>query len=195
MNSRSNNAQHVSGSVTAEFAIVMVFFMMIVCGVIELARVMYMFNTLQMVTRRAATLAANADFSDAAAMNDVRARAVFRDSPGGLVLGAPITDAHVRIRYLSIGSAGGDAMTELPTAGLPICPANNRITCMQDPYGASCIRVVQAQICDPADTSECRGVGYQALFSIVGLSFALPKATAIATAETLGAPPGQAPCP
>lgn len=184
-----------AGSVTAEFAIVMILFMLIVCGVIELARVVYMLNTLQMVTRRAATLAANVDYTDAAAMNAVRERAVFRSSPGDLVLGAPVTDAHVRIRYLSLGSAGGEDIAEIPTVGLPACPANNRITCMADPYGASCIRMVQAEICDPTDTSECKGVRYQALFSSVGLSFALPKSTSIAAAETLGAPPGQAPCP
>lgn len=194
MLSPTKHLQRCVGSVTAEFAIVLIILMMIVCGVIELARAMYMFNTLQMVTRRAATLAANADFSDPAAMADVRARAVFRNSPGGLTLGAPVTDAHVRIRYLSLGSTGGDDIAEIPTAGLPACPANNRITCMADPYSASCIRMVQVEICDPAEASECRGVSYQALFSSVGLSFALPKSTSIAAAETLGAPPGQAPC-
>lgn len=191
----TKNVQRSVGSVTAEFAIVMILFMMIVCGVIELARVMYMFNTLQIVSLRAATLAANADFSDGAAMNDVRARAVFRTAPGGLILGAPVTDAHVRIRYLSLGSAGGDAMAEISTVGLPACPVNNRITCMADPYSSSCIRMVQAEICDPADASECKGVLYQPLFSLVGLSFALPKATVIVSAETLGALPGEAPCP
>ncbi|MEO5932399.1 MAG: TadE family protein [Duganella sp.] len=184
-----------AGSVTAEFAIVIVFFVMMVCGVIEFARILYMFNAMQMVTQRAATLAANADFSDAAAMSAVRQQAVFRSSPGGLVLGAPVTDAHVRIRYLSLGGASGSNLIEIPTAGLPACAANNRVTCMQDAHGASCIRMVRVQICDPADTSQCLGVKYQALFSLVGLSFDLPKATAIVPAESLGVSSGEPPCP
>ena len=184
-----------AGSVTAEFAIVIVFFVMIVCGVIEFARIMYMFNALQMVTQRAAILAANADFSDSAAMSALRQQAVFRSSPGGLVLGAPVTDAYVRIRYLSLGNASGNDLVEIPTAGLPACAANNRITCMQDAHGASCIRMVRVQICDPADTSQCRGVKYQALFSLAGFSFDLPKATAVVPAESLGVAPGEPPCP
>ena len=182
-----------AGSVTAEFAIVIVFFVTIVCGVIEFARIMYMFNALQMVTQRAAALAANTDFSDAAAMNAVRQQAVFRSSPGGLVLGAPVTDAHVRIRYLSVD--GGNNLHEILTAGLPACAANNRITCMQDVHGGSCVRMVRVQVCDPADTSQCVGVKYQALFSLIGISFNLPKATALVPSESLGVPPGEPPCP
>ena len=192
---RPNNARSCAGAVTAEFAIVVVLFLMVVCGVIELARVMYMFNTLQVVTQRAAAAAAKADFTSAAAMSAVRQRAIFRGSAGLMAIGAPVTDDHVRIEYLSLADAGGSAMAVIPAASLPACPANNRVTCMQDPYGASCIRLVRARICDPADAGECRNVQYQPLFSFVGMSFTLPKATAIVTAETLGAPPGQAPCP
>ncbi len=192
---RQRNARRCAGAVTAEFAIVVTLFLLLVCSVIELARVMYMFNTLQVVTQRAAAAAAKADFTSAAAMGAVRQRAVFRGSAGVLAIGAPVTDEHVRIDYLSLSDAGGAGMAAIPAASLPACPANNRVTCMQDPYGASCIRLVRARICDPADAGECRSVPYQALFSFVGVAFNLPKATAIATAETLGAPPGQAPCP
>ncbi|HEX8404002.1 MAG TPA: TadE family protein [Duganella sp.] len=195
MPSRQINLRASAGAVTAEFAMVVIVFLVIVCGVLELARVMYMFNTLQMVTQRAAALAANADFSNAAAMNAVRQSAVFRNSPGMLAMGTPVTDAHVRIDYLSLGAAGGTAMAPITTAALPACPANNRVTCMRDPYDASCVRLVRVRICDPAQAGECRNVRYQALFSFVGMPLTLPRATAIATAETLGAPPGQAPCP
>nr|WP_315392469.1 TadE/TadG family type IV pilus assembly protein [uncultured Duganella sp.] len=183
-----------AGVVTAEFAIIMIFFITIICGVIEFARVMYMLNTVQMVTRRAAALAANADLSSGAAMSAVRQQSVFRNSPGSLVLGAPVTDAYVRIRYLSIDDVNG-SVAEIPLVDLPACPANNRANCMRNPYSATCVRLVRAQICDPAVANECRGVKYQALFSLVGLSFDLPKATAISNVETLGAPPGEQPCP
>lgn len=188
-------ADRRAGSVTAEFAIVLSVFLMIVCGVIELARIMYMFNTLQVVTQRAASAAAKADFSDAAAMDGVRQQAIFRGSPGTLAIGAPVTDQHVRIDYLSLSAAGGTAVDEIAAAALPSCPANNRVNCMRDPYGDSCIRLVRARICDPASPGVCNNVRYQALFSFVGMSFNLPRATAVASVETLGAPPGQAPCP
>lgn len=183
-----------AGAVTAEFALVLMIFLTVVCAVLELARVMYMFNTLQMVTSRAAALAANADFSNAAAMNAVRQRAVFRTSPGMLAIGAPVTDAHVRIDYLSLAPSG-TAMTPIAATSLPTCAANNRPICMRDPYDASCVRLVRARICDPAVAGECRNVAYQALFSFINLPIMLPRAMVITPAETLGAPPGQAPCP
>lgn len=195
MPARRTGARASAGAVTAEFAIVVSMFLMLVCGVIELARIIYMLNTLPVVTQRAVTAAANADFSDPATMSGVRQQAIFRASAGTLAIGAPVTDEYVRIDYLSLADAGGTAMAEIPAASLPSCPANNRITCMEDPYGASCIRLVRARICDPAVSGQCNRVGYQPLFSFVGMAFELPTATAVASVETLGAPPGAAPCP
>jgi hypothetical protein len=192
--SPSRRARACAGAFTAEFAFVIILFLMIVGAVFELARVMYMFNTLQMVTQRAAQLASNADFSNGAAMNAVRQRAIFRDSPGLLAAGAPVSDAHVRIDYLSLSGAGVK-MAAVTSATMPVCPANNRVNCMRDPYGASCVRLVRVRICDPADTGQCRNVHYQALFSFLDIPITLPKATSIVNAETLGALPGQAPCP
>lgn len=193
MASRPTTMRDAAGVVTVEFAFVVVLFLTLVCGVLELARIMYLFNTLQMVTQRAATAAANADFSSPAAIDTARQRAVFRETPGALSAGAPVTDRHVRIEYLSLSDSG--EMAAIPTANLPSCPANNRINCLQNPYGSSCIRLVRASICDPAVTGQCNSVAYEALFSFVAIPLQLPKATAIATAETLGAPPGKPPCP
>jgi Flp pilus assembly protein TadG len=60
------NAQ--SGVAAVEFAVVAAIVLMFMFRVMELARSMYMFNTLQEVTRWAATAAANAAFKDVAAM-------------------------------------------------------------------------------------------------------------------------------
>jgi len=188
-----NNARH--GAVAVEFSLTLVLFLTIAFAVIELARAMYMYNTLELATMRAATLAANVDFHDAAALSAVRQNAIFRDTPGTLILGDPITDAHIRIDYLALPYTGTPVMTPIPTAALPACPVNNRITCMKDPYDASCIRFVRARICDPAVTDSCNNVPYKTLASLVSLPLRLPTATAIVTAETLGAAPGQAPCP
>jgi len=183
------------GVVAVEFSLVLMLFLLVAFGVLELARVLYLYNTLQMVTQRAASLAAVTDFHDAAAMSVVRQKAVLRTAPGTLAFGDPVSDAHVRIDYLSLSDGGTLAMTPIPAAALPYCPVNNRINCMKDPYGASCIRLVRAQICDPAVTDSCVNVRYQGLFSLVSLPIMLPKATAIVGAETLGAMPGDAPCP
>jgi hypothetical protein len=183
------------GVVAVEFSLVLLLFVLVAFGVLELARVLYLYNTLQMVTQRAASAAAVTDYRNAAAMNTLRQRAVLRTTPGTLAFGEPVSDAHVRIDYLSLSDAGTVTMTPIPAASLPSCPVNNRINCMKDPYGASCIRLVRAQICDPAVTDSCVNVRYQGLFSLVSLPVSLPRSTAIVSAETLGAVPGDAPCP
>lgn len=190
-----NAARQRAGVVTAEFSLVLVAFLLLVFALMELARVMYLFSTLTMVTQRAATQAANTDFANAAAVQAVRQQAVFRDSPGTLLLGAPVSDAHVRISYLSLSGASAAMMTPIASGALPACPVNNRIACLKDPYAASCIRLVKVQICDPAITATCEPVVYRSLFSSLPLPIKLPIATAIAPAETLGAMPGEAPCP
>jgi hypothetical protein len=184
-----------AGSVTIEFSLVLVLLLTLVLGVLELARAMYLFNALQDVTRRAAALAAQADFSDASAMDKVRQRALLRDSPGAMTWGAPVTDRHIRIDYLSLGNAAAPLILPIPAAALPACPANNQINCMRNPYGASCIRLVRARICDPAQAGACAHVRYQTMLSFIALPMDLPLATAITPAETLGAAAGAVPCP
>jgi len=195
MPTRPRHLLSCAGAVTAEFAIVITVFLAVVCGVVEVAHMLYMFNTLQVVTQRAAAAAANADFTDPAAMAAVRRRAIFRDTAGGLTLGTPITDDHVRIDYLALADGGAATITEMPAASLPACPANNRVSCMKNPYGPSCMRLVRARICDPATAGQCARVAYQPWFAFFAIPISLPSAPALRPVETLGAPPGSAPCP
>lgn len=188
-------ATTLHGSVTAEFSLVLTMFLIMMCGLLELARVLYLFNTLQMVTARAASAAAHTDLHDAAALATVRQQAVFRDSAGGLALGAPVTDAHVRIDYLSLAGPDDDMLREIAAAALPACAVNNRLTCLRNPYDAACVRLVRARICDPADAGTCRSVAYRSVFTFMPLPLQLPTAPAIARAESLGAGPGAVPCP
>lgn len=183
------------GSVTAEFSLILVAFLMLVCGILEVARIIYLFNTLQVVTLRAATQAAQRNFRDAADMDAVRRHAVFRDTPGVLPLGAPVSDSHVRIEYLALAGSAGAMMTVIAPSALPSCPVSNKLNCMKDPYGPSCIRLVQARICDPAYADSCHGVPYQGLFSFIRIPLTLPMATAIVPAEALGVRPGDPACP
>lgn len=188
--SRLNPAPSKQHGVAAiEFAMVAIIFFLLFFGIVELARAMYLCNTLQEVTRRATALAVNTDFSDAAAMQVVRERAVFRSSPGILALGDPITDQHVKIDYIHIPL---NSTVPTPIAGaLPADPRENRLNCARDLHAANCIRLVRVRICLPGDNgSACTPVPYKALVSLIPFSFPLPLSTTIATAETLGMPPG-----
>jgi hypothetical protein len=180
----------------AEFALSVVIFFTAMFFVMELARVLYVWNTLQDATRRAAAAAAVSDFSNAATMDAIRQAAVLRDSAGPLPLGTPVTDAHIRIDYLSLTRNADNSlsMTPIPAASLPACPARAHINCIANPNGASCIRFVRARLCAPG-TDACGEVQYQPLFPLTGLNHTLPQATTITKAESLGYQPGSTLCP
>jgi hypothetical protein len=168
---------------------------MFVFGVIEFARAMYICNTLQEVTRRAAALAATADFSNTTAMQQVREQAVFRSSPGMLAFAAPVTDEHIKIDYMSIQKSGTSmTMAAIPTGSLPSSPAANYANCLRNPYGSDCIRLVRVRVCQPDGSSTCTPVPYQTLISLISLPLSLPASTTVVNAEALGMPEGTPPC-
>lgn len=175
------------GVAAVEFAIVALIFFVLFFGTVELARAMYLCNTLQEVTRRAAAMAANTDFSDDALMLKVRERAIFRESEGALVFGDPITDKHIRIDYLSV-----PLNATVPVAAtMPGNPLDNRVNCTSNPNAANCIQLVRARICAPGGASDtCGPVPYRAIFTLVPFAFSLPVSTTIAKSETLGLAPG-----
>jgi hypothetical protein len=177
------------GATAVELALTLPVFLIFVFGIIELARAMYICNTLQEVTRQAAALAVHTDFSDASAMQRVREKAVFRDSPGLLAFADPVSDEYVKIDYLYIPPTGN--VPQPITGALPSNPAANLQTCTRNPYDSSCIRLVRVRICVPdGDRNSCAPVPYKTLTSYIGLPFKLPMSTTIAQVETLGLPPG-----
>jgi Flp pilus assembly protein TadG len=171
---------------------VAILFFTVFFGIVEVARAMYICNTLQEVTRRAAALAVNTDFSDATAMQRVREQSIFRDSPGTLALGDPVSDVNVKIDYLHIPS---NSSVPISMGGvLPSSPQANRVNCAVNPNASNCIQLVRVRICLPGGNSDaCDPVPYRSLTSFVPLPFSLPIATTIAKVETLGMPPG-VPC-
>jgi hypothetical protein len=177
-----------AGTAAIEFALLATFFFMLVFGIIEVSRLLYVFNTLQEVTRRGAVAAVNVYPSDTAAIAKVRQYAVFRDSPGDLPLAQPVTDQHIRLDYLAYD------LSVIPQGSWPICAAQNRQICMANPHSSSCIRFVRVRVCDPAHTDGCYSVHSRMLVPLVPLSLPLPKAETIATVETLGYKPGTSPC-
>lgn len=183
------------GATVAEFALCVTIFLGVMFFVLEVARALYLWNTLQEVTRRAAHGAAISDFSSPAAMNGVRQSAILRDSTGLLLLGTPVSDAHVRIDYLALtrNADGSLAPTLILPASMPACPAQARVNCMTNPNGANCIRLVRARICAPE--TDCGAVAYQPLFPMASLNLTLPQALTLAKAESLGFQPGSTLCP
>ncbi|MCE3264180.1 MAG: pilus assembly protein TadE [Pseudoduganella sp.] len=177
------------GTASIEFGLVFLLFLTFVFSLIEYARVMFLWNAVQEVSRRAARAAAVTDFSDSAAMDALRQRALLRGGPGALPLAPDIGSAQIRIEYLWMDAAG--ALQVLPQ--LPACPLANRINCARDPQGASCIRFVRVRLCGPGASCAPLAVAPLAPWSLAPTT--LPLATTVAPAESLGYTPGQAPCP
>lgn len=183
-----------AGSAAVEFSLVAVIFFTVVFATLELARVEYLLNTLEEVTRRAAAAAANVDYRDTAAIEKVQADAVFRTSRGPLALGDPVTSDNVKIDYLWLSKEADWDLKHMIT--LPVCPAGNRSNCMADPHADTCIRFVRARVCASMDdTGNCNPVAYKAVFPFLDLSgMKLPPTDTIVPTGSLGATPGALPC-
>lgn len=176
------------GVAAVEFALIAVAFFTLVFGVIEVARLMFLFNTLPEVTSRAANAASSTDFTNAVALDRVRQRAIFRDSPGGLVLMQELTDQSIRIDYLSINrnDDGTLTMVPIPVGSLPASPAANRRACLVDPYSATCIRIVRVRVCNVGNAGACEPMQFQSLVSLFNFSLPLPTSATLVKAKSLG---------
>lgn len=179
------------GVAAVEFALVAILFFTVVLGIIEVARIIYIYNTLADVTRTAARAAANIDWRNTTELDIAKQRAIFRNSPGILPFGAPVTDRHIRIDYLYLNQQGGTTAYQPISASLmPGSPGRNRHNCLANPYDVAtassntCIRIVRARICKP-DT-DCEVVNHQMLVPLLNLGVPLPRSTTLVSAETLG---------
>jgi hypothetical protein len=194
MKPRLRHGFRQDGVAAVEFAIVATLFFLIVFGIIEFARAMYMYNTLAEVTRSAAEAAANTSFNDDGGLDLARKRAVLDEKNGKLPFGSPITYHNVRIEYMYLPPKAF-ALQIISAGSLPACPASNRVNCMADPNGTSCIRAVQARICkEGAASGTCTPVDYESLIPLIKLPLVLPTSPTIVTAETLGYKTGDVPC-
>lgn len=179
---------HQGGTAAVEFALLALIFFTFVFGVIEEARLMFVYNTLQEVTRRAAAAAANVYPKDVSAIAALKQDAVFRTSPGELVLAPPVSDQHVRLEYLAYD------LTVIPETSWPGDAAENRQICTSNPHAANCIRFVQAQVCEPGTADACTPVNSRMLLPLVNFRLPLPRATTITPVGSLGYVAGTPPC-
>ncbi len=192
---RRRTGRRQQGVYLVELGLVVVGFFFLVFTAIEMSRALYLWNALQEVTRRAAREAAVTDFSDPAAVAAIRQRAVFRDSPGLLALGDPVTDQYVRIDYLSLqhDSDSKLRMERIPTGSLPGCPTRNRIVCTAKSGDPSCIRMIRVRICRPG-ADGCERVKYEPLLPLVDADINLPVSETLVRAQSLGYVPGAPSC-
>lgn len=178
------------GTTSVEFGLVIVFFLMFCFGLIEYGRMMFIWNALPEVARRAARAAAMTDFTDPAALQAVRAAALLGSS-GTLPMASNVGSGNLRIEYLWQDAAGNIATVPV----MPGCPLANRINCTRDPHGASCIRFVRVRLCGNDGGSGCPALEYQPISPLVAVPATLPPASVTVPAESLGFTPGQPPCP
>ncbi|NKB99034.1 MAG: pilus assembly protein [Pseudomonadales bacterium] len=101
------NTRKQDGTTTAEFAVVGLVFFVVLFGVIETGRLMFVYNMLEEATRRGARMAAVCQINDAA----IQQVAVFNQSgdAGASPLVGSLTPAQVQINYLDLqGNFIGD---------------------------------------------------------------------------------------
>lgn len=181
------------GATMVEFALLLLLFLTFMLSLLEYSRMMFLWNAVQEVSRRAARGAAVTDFSDNDAMQALRQDALLGN--GGLPLASEIGAANLRIDYLWMNADGDLAL--LPA--LPACPLANRSNCLRQPYGDSCIRFVRVRLCGAGagdgDDEGCAPLDFQPLLPWGLVPTKLPKATSMTPAESLGYVPGQAQCP
>ena len=188
------------GTAAVEFALVAIVFLLLVFGVIETARLMFVFNTLQEVTRRAAAAAVHVYPHDDNGILRLKQQAVFRDSSGELMLASPVTDASIRIDYLALtrdAASKALAMTPISSENIPATAARNRQICMGNPNAANCIRFVKVSVCSAATVAgaQCLPPTTRMLVPLLEMRIPAHRATTIATVESFGYVPGTSPCP
>lgn len=159
MRAASNRSRHgrQRGVVAVEAGILATVFFLLVFGIIEIARLMFLWNTLSAATRRAATAVAAAPLAgDHSALLDAAA-----------FDGVPLTDpqiggSHLRVAYLNTARE--------PVTPPTSCAARNFVTCMQNPGDPACVRYVRVQLCDPDGAADaCSPVEFKPLFGLPGL--------------------------
>lgn len=153
------------GAAIIEFALICMVFLTLVLGIVELGRMMYLYNTMQEVTRRGAREAVIRWVSDSAA---IKSTALFGSST--LPAAPEITSGNVTIRYLN---AAGNVVTTMP-----LDAGDNLSACNDATRTAECIRSVSVSL---------ENVTFVPLVSLFGmLNIAMPTTTVVMHAESLG---------
>ena len=152
------------GAVAVEFALVGMFvFFPLVLMLVDAGRALFIYNTMQEITRSAAREAAIRWVDKTSTIKTI---ALFG---GGSAPGAPeITTANITIDYLN-------ATSDTPIATLPSSPGDNMSACADAGRANQCIDRVRVSVV---------GVTFKSLTGIADI--AMPESTVILHAESLG---------
>lgn len=175
------------GVAAVEFALVAIPFFLLMFGAMEFGRLLYLWNTVQEVTRNAARQAVVTDFTNAAAMTAIKRSAVFRNTDGTLPASSEISNVNVNIKYLN-------AAGTVP-AVMPLDPGDNIAACLDAARTDTCIKFVEVSVCsgDP-----CVAVSFIPMISLFSQSgpystdltgIRIPLSTVRMPAESLGFSP------
>ena len=182
---KSKTAQR--GAAAVEFALVAIPFFLLMFGAMEFGRLLYLWNTVQEVTRNAARQAVVTDFTNATAVASIRQSAVFRTTPGALPAAAEITNARVNIRYLN---AAGVVANPMPSS-----PGDNIAACLNATRVAECIRFVEVCVSTGATCAANEMISFVPMISLFSQSgpfstdltgLLIPLSTVRMPAESLG---------
>ncbi|WP_256081697.1 TadE/TadG family type IV pilus assembly protein [Massilia sp. YIM B04103] len=157
--------QRQRGAAAVEFGLLCLIFLTIVLGILELGRMLYLYNTMQEVSRRGAREAVIRWVDQGTA---IKTEALFGGS--SVPAGAEITASNIYIRYLN--AAGNEVAT------LPSSPGDNMSACSDITRTDQCIYSVSVSL------ENVTYVPMVKLFTF--LNIALPMAKVTMHAESLG---------
>jgi len=186
----SPRARPQRGAATVEFALLAIVFFMVLLGIMEFGRLIYVWNTAQEVTRHAAREAVVRDFS-AAETAAIKRESIFQGGTSGAVslpAGVEITNATVRLVYLTVDA--GNNRVAITTGNMPADPADNISACGDaGRVFTSCIRFVQA--CIAVDDTCANFIQYQPMVLLlanlgIDLVIDIPASSVVMPAESLG---------
>jgi Flp pilus assembly protein TadG len=164
----ASSNQKQRGVAAVEFALVALLFFTILLAIIEIGRMLFIFNTLQEMTRRGAREAV-VRWVDATNQADIKSIAVFNGT--SMPANPDLTTANITITYLQ-----KDGVSEVTT--LPANPGDNLSACGDSTRVANCIYYVRVSI---------TGVTFTPMMGLFDfLTMPLPTSGVTMHAESLG---------
>ena len=184
------------GAAAVEFALAAIPFFLLLFGAIELGRLLYLWNTAQEITRRAARMVVVTDFNNNSQIAAIKRNAIFRlvtDTEDWLPatyhadVAKRISSSNVIIRYLN---ASGAVVTAMPAD-----PGDNITACGDSGRTASCIKFVEVCL---SSGSSCDANQRLSFVPMIGLfshsgadnanfsGISIPLSTVRVPAESLG---------
>lgn len=175
------------GVAAVEFSIVAMLFFTMLFGVMEFGRLLYIWNTVQEVSRNAARQAVVTDFTSGSALAAIRQSAVF----GGSALPAApeITSSMVKITYLAVPNPAFPNIVAIANP-MPLSPGDNIAACLDGLRVAECIRFVETCVSTGTDCQPNQSVLYAPMVNLFSfLAIGIPMSTVRMPAESLGFSP------